>query len=268
MPPKKTSRERATNKLPVGFATQVIPGTQEQSSNNDALPALGVTTHNTSDDLSIETPPGTPPSWRCKEAPRLLQTDTTEHIQSVVAQIFGAGVDMDLYLAPARILIDHFTKDERDDYTQKGLKLEKRIPASWKRWKAMDNLQKVKFINLMFVLSPEHACILEGSVIAAKETTNKEVNEAIGLNRTMHEYARTMHVMSSSDNLAAISKAFGRYTRLELDENQSKLHEDLQTSVDGWKQLAIVYNDQNVTYLRSLSFSFTIFIVFGFHFRA
>ena len=132
----------------------------------------------------------------------------------------------------------------------------------------MDNLPKVKFINLMFVLSPEHACILERSVEAAKETTNKEVNDAIGLNRTMHEYARTMHVMSSSDNLAAISKAFGRYTRLELDENQSKLHEDLQTSVDGWKQLAIVYNDQNVTYLCLLSISFTIFIVFVYHFRA
>jgi hypothetical protein len=72
----------------------------------------------------------------------------------------------------------------------------------------------------------------------------------------MHEYARTMHVMSSSDNLSAISKAFGRYTRLELDESKSKLHEDLETSVDGWKQLAIVYNDPNVTYLSLLSLSF------------
>ena len=137
MPPKKTSRERASNKLPVGFATQVIPESQEQSSNNDALPALGVTTDNTSDDLSNETPPGTRPSWRCKEAPQLLQTDTTEHIQSVVTLIFGAGVDMDLYLAPARILIDHFTKDERDDYTQKGLELEKKfqqVGKGGKQW--------------------------------------------------------------------------------------------------------------------------------------
>ena len=91
MPPKTTSRERASNKLPVGFATQVIPESQEQFSNNDALPALGVTTHNTSDVHSNDTLLGTPPSWRCKEAPRLLQTDTTEHIQSVVTLIFGAG---------------------------------------------------------------------------------------------------------------------------------------------------------------------------------
>jgi hypothetical protein len=158
------------------------------------------------------------------------------------------------------------TKDERDDYQKKGLKLEKKIPVSWKRWKAMDNVQKVKFINLMFILSPEHACILERNVEAAKDRTSKEVDEAISLNRTMHEYARTMHVMSSSDNLSAISKAFGRYTRLELDESKSKLHEDLETSVDGWKQLAIVYNDHNVTYLSLLSLSFnyvhTSFCVF------
>ncbi len=121
----------------------------------------------------------------------------------------------------------------------------------------MDNSQKVKFINFMLILSPEHACVLERSVEAAKETTNKEVDDAISLNRTMHEYARTMHVMSSSDNLSAISKAFGRYTRLELDESKSKLYEDLETSVDGWKQLAIVYNDHNVTYLSLLSLSLT-----------
>ena len=121
--------------LPVGIVTQVIPESQvsveAESSNNGALPALGVTTHNTSSSdeslsFAFEYPPGTP-SWRCKEAPRLLQTDTTEHVQSVVTQIFGAGVDMDLYLAPARIVIDQLTKDERDDYQKKGLKLEKKF---------------------------------------------------------------------------------------------------------------------------------------------
>ena len=88
MPPKNLSRERAKNKLPVGFATQVIPESQvsveAESSNNGALPARGVTTHNTSSSdeslsFAFEYPPVTP-SWRCKEAPRLLQTDTTEHV--------------------------------------------------------------------------------------------------------------------------------------------------------------------------------------------
>jgi hypothetical protein len=55
----------------------------------------------------------------------------------------------------------------------------------------MDNLQKVKFINLMFVLSPEHACILERSVEAAKETTNKEVNDAIGLTQSHNARVRS-----------------------------------------------------------------------------
>jgi hypothetical protein len=64
-----------------------------------------------------------------------------------VTQIFGAGV-------------------EREDYTtKKGLKLMSKIPASWKRWKAMDNSQKIKFVNFMFILSPEHACILESAVL-------------------------------------------------------------------------------------------------------
>ncbi len=156
---------------------------------------------------------------------------------------------MDLYLPAARTVIDHLTKDEFEDYTKKGLKLKIKIPASWKRWKAMGNLQKIKFINRLFILSPEHASNLERSVAAINETTNKATDAAISINRTMHEYARTMHVMSSSDNLAAISKAFGRYyTWLELNESKSKLHEDLETSVVGWKELACMYNDKNIIY--------------------
>jgi hypothetical protein len=46
--------------------------------------------------------------------------------------------------------------------------------------------------------------------------------------------------------MSAISRALGRYNRLELDESKSKLHDDLQFSVSGWKQLAIVFNDPNV----------------------
>ena len=169
MPSKKTSRETATNKLPAPvLTTQVIPGTQDNSEGESSYiltNAEAAIDHNTTNEsLPFVAPAGTP-SWRIKQAPRLLQTDTAEHVQSVVTQIFGAGVDMDLYLAPARIVIDHLTKDERADYTNKGLKLMGKIPASWKRWKAMDNSQKIKFINLMFILSPEHACILESAVL-------------------------------------------------------------------------------------------------------
>ncbi len=49
-------------------------------------------------------------------------------------------------------------------------------------------------------------------------------------------------------NLAAVTKAFGRYTRLELDEAKSKLREDLELSVSGWKQLTVIFNDPNVRY--------------------
>ncbi len=59
----------------------------------------------------------------------------------------------------------------------------------------------------------------------------------VSQNRTMHDYARTMHIMSCSDNLTAVTKAFGRYTRMELDEARSKLSADLEVTISGWKQL-------------------------------
>ncbi len=51
--------------------------------------------------------------------------------------------------------------------------------------------------------------------------------------------------MSCSDNLAAVTKAFGRYTRMELDEARSKLSADLEVTISGWKQLTCVFNDPN-----------------------
>ncbi len=47
-------------------------------------------------------------------------------------------------------------------------------------------------------------------------------------NRTMHEMARAMHVISDSDNTAALSKALGRYSRLDLDREHSKLDEEIE----------------------------------------
>jgi hypothetical protein len=68
----------------------------------------------------------------------------------------------------------------------------------------------------------------------------------------MHEMARAMHVITDTDNIAALSKALGRYNRLELDRAHSKLDEAievthfmlapnsipcvlLQESISGWK---------------------------------
>ncbi len=45
---------------------------------------------------------------------------------------------------------------------------------------------------------------------------------------TMHEMARSMHVISDSDNTAALSKALGRYSRLDLDLEHSKLDEEIE----------------------------------------
>ena len=121
-----------------------------------------------------------------------------------------------------------------------------KISASWKKWRAMDNSQKIKFINAIYALNASHAQNIESGVGAIAAKMAKDVEEQVVANRTMHDYARVMHVMSCSDNLAAITKAFGRYTRLELDEAKSKLREDLELSVSGWKQLTVVFNDPNV----------------------
>jgi hypothetical protein len=46
----------------------------------------------------------------------------------------------------------------------------------------------------------------------------------------MHEMARVMHVISDSDNTAALSKALGRYSRLDLDREHSKLDEEIEVN--------------------------------------
>jgi hypothetical protein len=107
----------------------------------------------------------------------------------------------------------------------------------------MDTGQKIRFINALHALESAHAIMLESIVEENALSVRQGIDEKTSTNRTMHEYARVMHIMSSSDNMAAISRALGRYNRLELDESKSKLHEDLQFSVSGWKQLEIVFND-------------------------
>jgi hypothetical protein len=58
----------------------------------------------------------------------------------------------------------------------------------------------------------------------------KVQDDEVHKNRTMHEMARAMHVISDSDNTAALSKALGRYSRLELDIEHSKLNEEIKVN--------------------------------------
>ncbi len=154
---------------------------------------------------------------------------------------------MNRFLVPTRIVFDQISPTERDEYKKKGIHMLK-ILNSWKKWSAMEHAQKIKFINAIYALSASHAQCIDTAVITNSSNITHTVEDTIAShNRTMHCYARVMHVMSCSNNLAAVTKAFGRYTRYELDEAKSKLSEDLEVCVSGWKQLTYVFNDSNVS---------------------
>ena len=108
---------------------------------------------------------------------------------------------MDRYLSPARITFDDFTDTDREFYKTKGFKVMK-IPASWKKWTAMNTGQKGRFINRLYALSEAHASQVEQGVASAFTIVAKELQEEVGKNRTMHEFARVIHIMSDSDNMA------------------------------------------------------------------
>jgi hypothetical protein len=69
-----------------------------------------------------------------------------------------------------------------------------KIPASWRKWNAMDTGQKIRFINALHALDPVHALLLETSVEDIASSTRQEIDDTINTNKTMHEYARVMHV--------------------------------------------------------------------------
>jgi hypothetical protein len=107
-----------------------------------------------------------PLSWWKQPVPRLQTSDTLEHVQLVISRKFGAGVDMDRFLSPARPTFDSFTETNRELYKAKGFKVMK-IPASWKKWTAMNTRQKAKLVNHLYALSAAHASQLEQSIAAA-----------------------------------------------------------------------------------------------------
>ncbi len=93
----------------------------------------------------------------------------------------------------------------------------------------MTKPQRVNLVNLLYSLTSLHAEKVGIYVALDLDQTEKEaVNEEITKNRMMHEMARALHVISDSDNISALSKALGRYSRLELDRANSKLEEDLE----------------------------------------
>ena len=265
------TRKRTVKKLtPTSLVTtQVIPGTQDGddvvpviTQNNEKEVDRQVPTNPSCDqhnarpgDLSLDSTDSSdnmdlqmePPSWWAMGSPRLIATDTPEHVQTIVTKQFGPGVDMNKFLEPTRMVFDSFTPTQREEYKKKGLLMPK-IPGSWKKWSAMANTQHIKFINGICALSQSHALCIHSSMVAAAAKICHDVEDIVASqNRTMHDYARTMHIMSCSDNLAAVTKAFGKYTRMELDEARSKLSADLEVTVSGWKQLTCVFNDPNVT---------------------
>jgi hypothetical protein len=74
---------------------------------------------------------------------------------------------------------------------------------------------KIKFVNQLYALSAAHASQVEQSIAAASTVVAKELHEEVGKNRTMHEFARVMHVVSDSGNLAGTSD-FSLQLRLNL----------------------------------------------------
>jgi hypothetical protein len=176
---------------------------------------------------SVSKGPGV--SWWEHPAPRLQASDSELHISSVIAANFGLGVDMSLYLSPARIVMDELTSEERDNYKAKGSSNLK-IAASWKRWKAMNRLQQTKFVNVLYSLSAFHAKKISDFIAAEMVTSATQIDEEVSKNRTMHEMARAMHVITDTDNIAALSKALGRYNRLELDRAHSKLDAEIEVT--------------------------------------
>jgi hypothetical protein len=62
----------------------------------------------------------TPPLWSTREPPRLLATDSPQHVQLVITKNFGAGVDMDKYLTPARTMFDRFSQGEKDEHKKRA----------------------------------------------------------------------------------------------------------------------------------------------------
>jgi hypothetical protein len=129
--------QKSVVKTKGAFGTQIIPGFPEnvdsdahtESPQEPAMLPLQTKKAASKDDSSSSDVLLHGSSWWTRGSPRLLTTDTPEHVESVVATDFGAGVDLDRYLEPARLVFERFSKVECEELKKKGLLLMK-IPAS------------------------------------------------------------------------------------------------------------------------------------------
>ena len=86
----------------------------------------------------------------------------------------------------------------------------------------------MKMINTLYNFTPDHARKVGDILEAELQQSRSGIDDEVQKKRTMHEMARAMHVISDSDNTAALSKALGRYSRLDLDREHSKLDEEIE----------------------------------------
>ncbi len=94
----------------------------------------------------------------------------------------------------------------------------------------MERAQRVKMINTLYHFSSDHARKVEDILEAELQQSRSGIDDEVQKNRTMHEMARAMHVITDSDNTAALSKALGRYSRLDVDREHSKLDEEIEVN--------------------------------------
>ena len=92
------------------LSTQVIPGMTAQADQSLLQEEQSLPSDNVLDAGNSQMLHGrTPPLWSTMAPPRLLATDSPQHVQLAVSINFGAGVDMDKYLGPARTLFERFS---------------------------------------------------------------------------------------------------------------------------------------------------------------
>ncbi len=68
----------------------------------------------------------------------------------------------------------------------------------------MDRAQRVKMINTLYNFTPDHARKVGDILEAELQQSRSSIDDEVQKNRTMHEMARAMHVISDSDNTAAL----------------------------------------------------------------
>jgi hypothetical protein len=101
-----------------------------------------------------------PPSWWALGSPRLLGTDTPEHLQSVIVKNFGAGFDMNRFLVPTRIVFEQISQAEREEYKKKDFTYRKYLTVgkNGQRW-SMDKKSNSLMLLMHYLLRMHNVSI-------------------------------------------------------------------------------------------------------------